>query len=235
VKKPILFILVVGGALMAGLFALFHRFPMMPVAAAEEALMVDRAFNGLLALSIVIYSLIVAALFYSLLFHRSTGPTDEGDRFDASRGHWLEKSWIGLSLVLTLGLAAFGSYELKEIRYRPPAEVEVLVNAAQFSWEFAYPAYEGETASKLYLPLGKRARIILTSKDVIHSFWVPEFRLKQDALPGKVTSMIVTPTRVGEYELRCAELCGSDHTGMISKVEVLSPEDFDVKMKGESW
>ena len=87
--------------------------------------------------------------------------------------------------------------------------------------------------AKLFLEVGKRHRIILTSKDVVHSFWVPEFRVKQDAVPGKVISMILTPTKKGEYLLLCNQLCGYGHTEMQSVVEVLDHEDFEKQFKSE--
>lgn len=232
--KAAVFVAAAGAAISALLIALFHKFPMMPIPAAQEAMAVDNAFHTLLYLSIVIYSLVIAALAYTLMFWRAKPGDEQGDKFDRSRGRWLESAWIGLSLVITLGLAAMGSHELSAILGDDKADIDVQVNASQFSWEFFYPA-QNEFASRLFLPVGKRARLTFKSADVIHSFWVPEFRVKQDAVPGLVTTLYLTPTRLGTYELRCAELCGAEHTEMLSFVDVVKPEDFEKQLEGETW
>lgn len=218
-----------------GLFLLFHVHPMMPLAASAEAHYVDYAFKVVLWLSIPIYSLVMAALIYALFFFRAKGSDGEGEKFDRSKGRWVESLWIVASFVLTLGLAAFGSVELKRLHEtQKTAEIEVNVNASQFSWEFFYPIQQ-QYSARLVLPVGKKARLIFKSADVIHSFWVPQFRLKQDVVPGKVTQMVITPTVKGSYELRCAELCGTDHTVMTAWVDVVDEEEFNDRLKGESW
>lgn len=218
-----------------GLFLLFSAHPMMPQAASAEALYVDHAFNVVLWLSIPIYSLVMAALIYALFFFRSKGDGSDGEKFDKSKGHWVETLWIVASFVITLGLAAFGSIELKRLHEsQKTADLDINVNASQFSWEFFYPV-EQQYSARLILPVGKKARLIFKSSDVIHSFWVPQFRLKQDVVPGKVTQMVITPTVKGSYELRCAELCGMDHTVMTAGVDVVDETEFNDRLKGENW
>ncbi len=219
----------------AGLFWLFHAHPMMPVAASAEAHHVDHAFKIILWLSIPIYSLVMAALVYALLFFRSKNALDQGEKFDKSRGRWVEALWIAASFVITIGLAAFGSIELRRLHAtQQQADLDVNVNASQFSWEFYYPM-QGQYTSRLILPVNKKARLIFKSADVIHSFWVPEFRLKQDVVPGKVTQLVITPTVKGSYSLRCSELCGSDHTVMTAGVDVVDEKEFEDRWKGDSW
>lgn len=219
------------------LFKLFVRFPMMPLAATQEAVIIDNAFLACLRLTIPIFSLVIATLVYMLYEFRERGPDDEGERLHHSRGWWFESLWIGISVILTVGLAVFGWKELRLIYGTPDADVDIQVRAEQFSWEFFYPKFN-LVASHLYLPLGKRVRLSLTSKDVIHSFWIPEFHMKQDAVPGKVTTMLFTPTREGSYLVMCNQLCGRDHTIMTADAEVLAPEAFEKQFaKGgvESW
>lgn len=233
-RRAALFIFSVGSVIATALFILFQRFPMMPVLASHEGQFVDRAYNGLGILSIVMYSGLLAALIYSFLFHRAGPDQAEGDKFDRSRGWWVEALWVGLSLLINVALALFGSHELREIIGKPQADLDIQVNASQFSWEFFYPK-QNEYGSRLVLPVGKRVRLTLTSKDVVHSFWVPEFRVKQDAVPGRLISLLMTPTREGTYELRCAELCGMDHTGMLAFVDVVPADQFEERLKGETW
>ncbi|MBK6880491.1 MAG: cytochrome c oxidase subunit II [Elusimicrobia bacterium] len=219
-----------------GLGWLFSAYPMMPLAASQEAVRVDRAFNGLLWLSIPIYALVMCSLIYSLSAFKSSDDKARGEEFEHSRGRWVEGLWLGVSLVLTLGLAGFGSYELKHILAdQKHADMEIQVNASQFSWEFFYPEHEAYKP-QLYLPVNKKVRLILKSADVLHSFWVPEFRLKQDVLPNRVTQMVITPTVKGDYQLRCSELCGLDHTIMTAQVHVVDDETYAKQFtEGESW
>jgi cytochrome c oxidase subunit II len=104
----------------------------------------------------------------------------------------------------------------------------VNVNGLQYAWIFNYPD-SGVVAGELHLPLGQPVRLNINAADVIHAFWVPEFRLKQDAIPGQETHMSFVPSKVGDYPLICAELCGAYHGGMRTRVIVQTPEDY------QSW
>lgn len=214
------------------LHALFARFPMMPAAASVEAAYVDSAWDGLFAVEAAVYALVVAFILYCLIAFRAGWRDEQGEASDRSRGRLVESSWILASTILTLALAAFGAKELRAVVGGPEADIDVEVRASQFSWEIYYPKFN-QYGSKLFMEEGKRHRIILTSKDVVHSFWVPEFRLKQDAVPGKIIHLMLTPTKKGEYTLLCSELCGADHTIMTSLVEVLDHESFEAQMKAE--
>lgn len=219
-------------ALLTRVLAAVHLMP--GVVAAREAAIVDSAFAAVLRIDVLVFSAVIATLVYILLFFRAGAEGGEGKRFESSPGRMVEISWMALSCVLTLGLAAYGSEEFLALRGSREAEVDVQVRAAQWSWDFSYPAYNA-TPSALILPKGKRARISITSEDVLHALWIPAFRLKQDALPGRVNTLYVTPLVTGTYEIVCAELCGLDHTNMLSTVEVVEPEEFEAKLKGETW
>jgi len=213
-----------------GLYALFTRFPTMPLAASEQAAHVDSAWNGLLIVEGVIYAVVMAFLLYCVVAFRAAKRTEQGEKFDRSRGRFVEVAWIAGSVALTLALAALGAHELQAIIGDRSADIDIEVRASQFSWEFYYPQYK-TFGAKLFMEKGKRHRLILTSKDVIHAFWVPEFRLKQDAVPGKAIPLILTPTKLGEYTLLCNQLCGRDHYDMLASVEVLDHEAFEQSMK----
>lgn len=220
------FMLVVGGLILWGLYALFTRYPTLPVAASVQAESVDGAWNALLVVETLIYALVMSFLLYCLVSFRAKDRKEQGEKFDHSRGRFVELSWILVSIGLTLALAALGAHELRALISDQSADIDVEVHAQQFNWEFYYPATK-QYGAKLYMEVGKRHRIILTSKDVVHSFWVPEFRLKQDAVPGKVIPLILTPTKTGTYTLMCNQLCGWGHTDMQGSVEVVSHEDFE--------
>jgi cytochrome c oxidase subunit II len=108
----------------------------------------------------------------------------------------------------------------------------VNVNGLQYAWIFNYPD-SGVVAGELHLPLGQPVRLNINAADVIHAFWVPEFRLKQDAIPGQETHMNFVPSKVGNYPLICAELCGAYHGGMRTRVIVQAPEDYQSWVKSQ--
>jgi cytochrome c oxidase subunit 2 len=103
--------------------------------------------------------------------------------------------------------------------------MEIAVTAHQWDWSFTYPA--GFTSNELHLPINQQVVLKMQSLDVIHSFWVPEFRIKQDVVPGRTTDYRITPTLIGNYQVRCAELCGASHTYMIRPVIVSSEADYE--------
>lgn len=231
-KSAVAVIAALSALISGGLYLLFTRFPTMPLAASEQAAHVDSAWNGLLVVEGVIYALVMGFLLYCVFAFRAKDRAEQGEKFDRSRGRSVEVGWLAVSIALTLSLAALGAHELRELIKDPSADIDIEVRASQFSWEFYYPQFKTYGA-KLYMEKGKRHRLILSSKDVVHAFWVPEFRIKQDAVPGKAIPMILTPTKLGEYTLLCNQLCGRDHYNMLATVEVLEHEDFESNMKAE--
>lgn len=112
------------------------------------------------------------------------------------------------------------------------ADMEVNVTGLQFAWIFNYPD-SGVVSGELHVPAGREVKLNISANDVIHAFWVPEFRLKQDAIPGRVTQLRFTPKDVGTYPVICAELCGSYHGGMKTQVIVQTPEEFDAWVQSQ--
>lgn len=233
-KSVFPFMAVVGGLIAFGLYKLFTVFPTMPLQASVQAENVDGAWNGLLIVETSIYALVMSFLLYCLLNFRAAKREEQGEKFDSSRGRIVEVAWLLVSVALTLSLAALGAHELRALIKDPSADIVVEVHAQQFNWEFYYPETKSY-GTKLFMEKGKRHRIVLTSKDVVHSFWVPEFRVKQDAVPGKAVSLVLTPTRVGTYTIMCNQLCGWGHTDMQGAVEVLEHEDFEKNVKGSDF
>jgi cytochrome c oxidase subunit 2 len=107
------------------------------------------------------------------------------------------------------------------------------VTAFQWGWKFDYPTYGVSGATDLYMPVNKQVVFKMESLDVIHSFFVPEFRMKQDVVPGRETELRVTPIEIGDYKVRCAELCGASHAYMLAPVHVVSQADFDAWIQGQ--
>jgi cytochrome c oxidase subunit 2 len=138
----------------------------------------------------------------------------------------LEITWTIIPLFMVLALAYVGAWSLGDALRVDPQAMKVEVTAFQWGWKFTYPDY-GISTNELYLPVDEQVHLEMKSQDVIHSFWVPEFRLKQDIVPGQTTDYRVTPSEMGEYKVRCAELCGTSHAYMLAPVVVVSESDFE--------
>jgi cytochrome c oxidase subunit 2 len=133
---------------------------------------------------------------------------------------------------VVIGIAIWGAGHLYEITASEPDELVIEVTGFQFGWRFDYPEHD-VSSGELFLPRGRQILFKITSTDVIHDFWVPEFRIKQDAVPGRWTELRVTPTKVGDYRVRCAELCGYAHTTMYAPVVVVEPSEFEAWLAGQ--
>lgn len=207
---------------------------LLPVVASVQAGPIDDMVNLQLWLIAFLFGLITTAIVYSaVVFRAKPGDTTDGPYIKGSTR--LEVLWTLAPLALVIYLSFIGAQALGEVRRADPQAMTVNVTGFQWSWIFEYPEY-GIQSNTLYLPVDKQAQLLLTSRDVIHSFWVPEFRVKQDALPGAnlVKELRVTPNREGEYVVMCAELCGGAHAYMNSPVRVVSQAEFDAWVAGQS-
>jgi cytochrome c oxidase subunit 2 len=217
-------LLVIVGA-VATYFVLTAVFQ-LPVAASEEAGPIDQLFNIQFVLISFLFALIIVFMLYSALVFRRKPGDEEGADF---HGHTvLEVVWTIVPLVVVVALGVFSAFMLADITAAEPNEMDVHVQGRQWSWAFSYPDNEeiGFT-SRLVLPVDQPIRLVMSTDDVLHSFWVPEFRVKQDLVPGQLTELRITPDREGTYKVRCAEICGLNHTIMVSDVEVVSRAEFD--------
>jgi cytochrome c oxidase subunit 2 len=200
----------------------------LPPQASAQAVTIDWLFNLEFKVIAFLFSLIVVFMLYSIIvFRRRKG--DETDAAHIEGSSRLEVAWTIAPLATVMVFAYLGSVNLAQTIAPEARPLRVEVIGRQWAWSFVYPE-QGIVSDELYLPEGRQALLLLRSDDVIHSFWVPEFRVKQDALPGGtdfVRPLRVTPTMVGEYKVRCAEMCGTQHAYMESPVHVVSAEDFD--------
>jgi cytochrome c oxidase subunit 2 len=198
---------------------------LMPVAASAQAGPIDRLWNLEVITISFLFSLIVVPLTYSLIvFRRKKGDTTDAEHVEGNTN--LEITWTIIPLFIVMVFAYLGAGNLAEIRRVDPAARIVKVTGFQWSWVFEYPEY-GFTTTELHVPEGQQVLLQMTSNDVIHSFWVPEFRVKQDLVPGRITELRFTPSLVGNYKVRCAEICGTSHAYMESPVVVSTQADFD--------
>ena len=198
----------------------------LPAAASEEAGPIDQLFSIHFALISLLFALIVGFMLYSVVVFRRKSEDEQGADFHSHTA--LEIVWTIVPLVIVIALGIFSAFMLAEITEARPNEMNVEVKGRQWSWVFSYPENEDiGFSSTLVLPVDQTVRLLMTTDDVLHSFWVPEFRVKQDLVPGQVTELRITPDRIGTYKVRCAEICGLDHARMVGDVEVVSRADFD--------
>ena len=198
---------------------------LMPVEASAQAVSIDWLWNlEIIAISFL-FSLIVVPMVYSLIvFRRKKGETGDGEHIEGNST--LEIAWTVIPLFIVLAFAYLGAYSLGVTRRVDPNALVINVRAQQFTWTFEYPEY-GIVSKELHLPVDKQVLLKMESADVIHSFWVPEFRIKQDVVPGRVTDYRITPTLIGDYKVRCSELCGASHAYMESPVIVNSQVTYN--------
>jgi cytochrome c oxidase subunit 2 len=199
---------------------------LMPLAASAQAGPIDWLWNLEVMTISFLFALIIVPMGYSLVvFRRRKGDTTDAEHIEGNTN--LEITWTVVPLFIVMVFAFLGAGNLSEIRRVDPDALVVRVNGFQWAWSFEYPTF-GVTSTELHLPVGRQVLLQMTSNDVIHSFWVPEFRVKQDLVPGRITELRITPTVIGNYMVRCAELCGTAHAYMENPVIVSSQEDFDV-------
>jgi cytochrome c oxidase subunit II len=204
---------------------------LMPVNASEQATEIDWMWNLEVIAMAFLFALIVVPMGYSLVvFRRREGDTTDAEHMEGNTK--LEIAWTIVPLFVVMAYAYIGAINLAAIQRTDPEAMVVKVTGLQWSWTFEYPPVNGVVAvsDELHLPVGKQVLLRMTSNDVIHSFWVPEFRVKQDVVPGRITELRVTPTLEGNYKVRCAELCGTSHYSMEKPVVVSTQEEFDAWM-----
>lgn len=197
---------------------------LMPVEASAQAIPIDWLFDLEIKMISFFFALIMVPLVYSLVvFRRRDGDDGDGQHFEGNTK--LEITWTAIPLVIVIALGIIGADNLRQVRTVDPQAAQIKVIAFQWGWRFEYP--QGFSSTELYLPVGRQTVLKMESLDVLHSFWVPEFRLKQDIIPGRDTEYRVNPILIGSYKVRCAELCGTSHAYMESPVKVVSQADYD--------
>ncbi len=211
--------------LSVALILFFLNVPVLPRQGSTQAIPIDNLFVLMFCIASVFFAIVMVVLIYSAIVFRSR-PGDLEDGPGVRGLTWLETTWTIVPLIIVVGLGIYGTNVLNDITAAQPEEMEVRVVSAQWSWQFEYPGY-GVTSAELWLPVNRPVLLKQNSLDVVHSFWVPEFRVKQDAVPGMETHLRITPDVKGDYEVYCAELCGLLHAYMAAPVHVVEQAAFD--------
>ncbi len=208
-------------------------FQWLPTSASEEFDRIQDIYWFATIISIGIFSLVAAVVVYSVWKWRV--PVDDDADGPPIHGHTgLEIVWTAVPAVLVIAIGIASAVVLSENGLAGERPLEVQAVGQQFTWKFVYSDYDDLTSGELVLPVGREARFTMTSVDVIHSFWVPNFGQKQDAVPGIETTILVTPKRTGEFAVICAELCGLGHATMRAKARVVTQSEFDAWVKEQA-
>jgi cytochrome c oxidase subunit II len=213
---------VVGAA--AAAVALF--IPWLPPVASRERSRIDFVFWFTTVICIGIFALVASVILYSIVKFRRR-PDDDSDGPPIHGHTGLEVVWTAVPAVLVTAISIASGVVLARNTHVPKDHLTVDVSGQQFLWSFKYPEYKGLTSGQLRLPLGRHVLLRISAVDVIHSFWVPEFGQKQDALPDQTNNLVITPDKLGRFPVICTELCGLGHPTMRTSAIVMEPKAFD--------
>ncbi len=188
----------------------------------------DDTFFFILGISITLLVLNTGVMIYFLIrYSRKRNPHPE----DVKESLLLEIVWTVVPTILVLAIFFVGWKGFQYMRTVPPDAMPVKVTARQWSWTFDYA--NGKESNVLRVPLRKPVKLLITSADVLHSLYIPAYRIKEDCVPGLETYLWFLPDELGSYDLFCSEYCGVEHSAMITKVEVMSEKDFEAWYQGE--
>jgi len=204
------------------------QIPFFPEQASSFAFEIDLFYLFLFALTGFFTVLIGVAAVYFLIKYRRRSPSEVPEQIE---GHLkLEIAWTVIPFVISMFIFAWGA-KLYYQMYTPPTDaLEIFITGKQWMWRAQHPDGQREI-NELHVPLGRRVKLTMTSEDVIHAYFIPAFRTKTDVVPGRYTTSWFTPTKTGTYHLFCAEYCGTQHSGMIGKVIVMEPPDYQAWLR----
>jgi cytochrome c oxidase subunit II len=186
---------------------------------------VDNLFYFILGISFVFFALIISLMVvFVIKYRRRPG---EAPQPSPSHNNWLELLWTGIPVILVAVIFVWGFLGYLDMRQPPANSYEIRVLAKRWVWAFQYP--NGHIDSDLHVPVDRPIRLVMSSDDVIHSLYIPDFRIKMDVVPGRYSTTWFQATESGESNLFCAEYCGKEHSGMMAKVVVHRSGEF------ESW
>ena len=228
VRKGIVQLVAIGVVIAGALTLVAVLFQWLPTSASEEFDRIQAIYWFVTIISIAIFSLVTAVIVFSVWKWRVAEDDDrDGPPIHGHTG--LEILWTAVPAVLVTAIGIVSAVVLARNADAGDRPLEVQVIGQQFTWKFVYSDDDDNPSGELVLPVGRAVRFTMTSVDVIHSFWVPNFGQKMDAVPGIETEIVVTPKRMGEFTVVCTELCGLGHATMRAKARVVSAEEF------QSW
>lgn len=224
-KRPLLGMIIVSSVATAIGIAISLAIDWFPTQASTASDDIDLLYDVLLIASVPVFVLVMSVALYSVFAFRAK-PGDLSDGAPIHGNTRLEVVWVTIPFIMVSALAVYGWVVLDDIEAKKPNTLVVNVTGQQFAWSFEYPEEKVKT-NQVVLPKDRPVEFRIKSSDVLHSFWVPEFRLKSDAVPGITTKVRLTPSRTGGYDVVCAELCGLGHATMRQQVRVVNRGEYD--------
>ena len=195
----------------------------MPTAATKIAGHVDNLYGFLVIVSTIGCAILIGGMVYFAMKYKRKSSNDKTAYI--THDTRLEILWSVVPLIIFLWVFAWGWIVYHDMRTMPKNALEIHIIGKQWAWVSEYK--NGVRSNEVVVPVNRDVKLILSSEDVIHSFYVPSFRIKQDAVPGKYSSLWFNAEKLGEFHVFCTEFCGASHSGMITKLRVVTQEEFD--------
>lgn len=196
----------------------------MPEALSTMAPEIDSLFYFVLWVSIIIFVAVMGAMVYFVIKYKRTHPNERTEHVEESK--ILETTWVVLPTILVMIVFTWGFQAFIKMNSAPPDAYEIVVRGQKWQWNFEYPN-GAVTVNELHVPVDQPIKLKMSSTDVLHSFFIPVFRVKHDVLPNRYTSVWFEATELGEYDIFCTEYCGTLHSGMLAKVFIKTEGDFN--------
>jgi cytochrome c oxidase subunit 2 len=239
-QRPLVIAIVAALVATAIGIALGYTIHWFPVEASTQAHNTDRLYHVLVDVSIPIFVLVVTVILYSVWQFRMKPGEELKDGPPIHGNTRLEVIWTTIPALILLGLVSYSFVVLHDNEKKPNGvpEIQIAVTGQQFFWSYEYPSSvtggKPLSSDQLYIPMGDTVYFNMRSKDVIHAFWIPAFRLQEDVVPGITTHYRATPDRLGTYPVVCNLLCGVGHSTMRSAVHVVSLTQFQTWLKSQT-
>jgi cytochrome c oxidase subunit 2 len=204
------------------------KFRIFPPQASTGSHQVDALFFALTLIALFYIAVVFLPILYFSIKYRRGSLADRSNPAEGS--NLVEIGWTAVPTLMGLGLFCWGAVDYFRIERKPDNAIEVQVVGKQWMWKLQHAEGKREI-NELHVPVGRTVALTLASQDVIHSFFVPAFRVKQDVVPGRYTSEWFKPTRIGEYHIFCSQYCGAQHARMVGRVVVMQPADYERWLK----
>jgi len=204
----------------------------MPPQATEIAVQFDKLYGFILIASLISCVLVIGGLIYFALKYKRQGEKDKTAYI--THDTRLEFLWSFIPFLIFMAVFAWGTYVYIQMRTAPKDAFEVHVFGQKWNWDFVYKSGKKITG-EMVVPVGTPVKLIMTSRDVLHSFFIPAFRVKQDVVPGRYTSLWFKADKIGDFQVFCTEYCGKEHSGILAKVKVLPREKFEAWLEDNPY
>ncbi|MBI3405332.1 MAG: cytochrome c oxidase subunit II [Acidobacteria bacterium] len=208
---------------------MWQGLPIHPAKASTFANDVDLLYYFLSALTLFLSIAIFTTIFYFAIRYRRRSADEQPEQFHGST--FLEIVWSGIPLLVSVFIFIWSTTIYFRITHPPSNAMQMYVIGKQWMWKIQHPEGRREI-NELHIPVGRPVKLLMTSEDVIHDFSIPAFRTKMDVVPGRYTQMWFEATQTGEFHLFCSQYCGTKHSGMIGKVVVMEPAEFEQWLAG---